>query len=214
VKKFLKEKGGADLYPLLKIEWSRGHSPTLIVGPCIASTGPDAKLGGQSIDLSPYTSSQLHSLIQCQGLMLRGEANDTNVPIPMPTKQDCIDLAPKPKNTWVGVAAVIGLLALAYGLVIVLMCQGTQMCKPSIRCCGRGQRCWGKKVHKWKHDKESNGFHCDGGRGLSKDLDVAQDECGAEAIDEPVELGRDEGRVWRQRGVDCGDAASYSDALA
>lgn len=57
------------MYPALTITWLRGHDPELEVWNC--SQRSDAPAPGdvvQKIDLSPYSTVELHQLVQCKGM--------------------------------------------------------------------------------------------------------------------------------------------------
>lgn len=69
MKKFLKQKGGADLYPQVKIEWIRGHNPDLYVYDGGTAEGKASRV----IDLSKYNYKELHKLFEVE-LGFRKEA--------------------------------------------------------------------------------------------------------------------------------------------
>lgn len=69
MKKFLKQKGGADLYPQVKIEWIRGHNPDLYVYDGGTAEGRASRV----IDLSKYNYKELHELFEVE-LGFRKEA--------------------------------------------------------------------------------------------------------------------------------------------
>lgn len=80
VKRFLREPGGADLYPALEIEWKRGQDPHLEIRRC--RTPRDSKrpagepgAGGvsdsellETVYLSRFGHGHLHYLLQCNGI--------------------------------------------------------------------------------------------------------------------------------------------------
>jgi len=84
VKTFLKQPGGAEQYPNLEITWERGHDPELEARNCTGSP-PSQDLNTEVIrmDLSPFTTEELHLLVQCLGLIpLGSQSRDAALQIP------------------------------------------------------------------------------------------------------------------------------------
>lgn len=73
MKKFLKERGGADIYPSVEVTWRRGHDPEIEVRECNGEP-PSSQLGPGGpqpiikIGLSPFSTDQIHYLLQCHGI--------------------------------------------------------------------------------------------------------------------------------------------------
>jgi len=78
VKKFLKAKGGADLYESLEIKWISGRKPVLILYEGDQET--------ERIDLAPYSTSELHDLVLEKGFVLKSDSN--------PSKEEIEDTGP------------------------------------------------------------------------------------------------------------------------
>lgn len=115
MKKFLKEAGGADLYGDLEVRWQRGHDPELEVGRCVDASGKVEQHWTQKMSLAPFTTEQLHYLMQCHGMTpKRGAA----VPVAEPAA--ACDFLPKSEESswskWV-IAAVLALL-----LMVLVRC--------------------------------------------------------------------------------------------
>jgi len=73
VKQFLKQ-GEAALYPNLQIIWERGHDPEIEILNC-SGRSPQADVNSEvseRMDLAPFTSEDLHLLLQCFGLKPSG----------------------------------------------------------------------------------------------------------------------------------------------
>ena len=64
VKQFLKISGHADAYEGLVVNWVPGHTPTLFIN-------SDAGEEIDRIDLSQYTTDQLHDLVKSKGFALK-----------------------------------------------------------------------------------------------------------------------------------------------
>lgn len=64
----MKEPGGADLYEALEIKWIGGRSPELILYP-----DNDQISVIERIDITPYSSAELHNLLKEKGFILKGE---------------------------------------------------------------------------------------------------------------------------------------------
>jgi len=81
VKRFLKEPGGLDLYTSLQVYWKPGHDPELEVRNCTGRSPRDDPDGPvvRYVDLSPFTTEELHWLVQCLGM--EPEAGQESVPV-------------------------------------------------------------------------------------------------------------------------------------
>ena len=114
VKAFLKERGHVDSYPLVEVSWQRGHDPEVEFWNCDGR--PPSKLKGEkpalTVALSPYETTELHSLLQCHGIF---PANGSPAPRAQSIQEAC-QLVPE-VSTW----SIRWVLAAGTALCVTLM---------------------------------------------------------------------------------------------
>lgn len=142
VKRFLKESGNADHYPI-EIFWKPGHDPELQIRRCSGS--PPSKQSDRevevlkSFDLSPYTLEQLHWLAQCEGLAPDGPIPQVEVLEPL---QACERLPPP--GVFPGLTSMLthGLTLLCVGAFVCLsMCCRLIGCRATMAALFPPDRC-------------------------------------------------------------------------
>lgn len=129
MKKFLREPGGADIYPELEIKWKRGSDPELQVRHCSSPRDPRrprAEAGAETgaersepvavVNLAPYDQTQLHYLMQCHGLV---PSRTTKATPSAASRKEACDLVPPDRWAWARSGVVPGLLVVL-GLLAIL----------------------------------------------------------------------------------------------
>ena len=81
VRQFLKTTGHADSYDGLTLTWIPGHTPTLFLK-------NDAGEEIDRIDLSSYTTEQLHDLVKSKGFQVKPQAPVTIETVPANSARD------------------------------------------------------------------------------------------------------------------------------
>jgi len=127
VKRFLKEPGGADLYPALEIKWQRGHDPDIEVRRCTSlrdpkgpsddeSAGPNSQGSElvETVSLARFNTVQLHYLLQCYGMSPSRPTATT--PIAASAAVACAELPP-PGWSWMSITLGVFALCLPLGLL-------------------------------------------------------------------------------------------------
>lgn len=128
MRKFLREPGGAELYPAVEILWLRGHDPEMEVRSCTGQP-PSSSRGSvepvKKVSLARFNTQELHVLMQCNGLTATKTSRWAVLPEELADK--CASLPPEPEWT----------RSHFFGAVVLLLIPAV----PLLRCLGVCRGC-------------------------------------------------------------------------